>query len=244
MRLLLIDDHTMFRQSFSALMRELSHDTEVVQAANAQEALAALQGGQFDIVLLDWWFGAKSGSQTLEGILAAVPRSRVVILSGDANPRIVDEAICKGACGFISKDANTEQLTEALRIVLRGGIYLPPASVLVGSAPRGPVPRMPERTTAQAFPELTPRQADVLRVALRGLSNKEIARVLGIGVATVCTHLIGIYATIGAKNRTAAVYLASQRGVLITEDGEEQVRHDGHLSANQARRPGHRASPA
>lgn len=212
MRLLIIDDHELFREGFSALMTELTSDVEVAHAADVSEAALALKDASFDLVFLDWWLGSTSGSQALESILELAPRARIVILSGERSQQVVDQAIGQGACGFIPKGSSKAQLVEALRIIVRGGIFLPAATLL---APPAAPPSAPVRSMGQAFPELTPRQADVLRVALRGQSNKEIARELGIGVATVATHLVAVYSAIGAKNRTEAVYLAAQRGAQI-----------------------------
>ncbi|MBL0726904.1 response regulator transcription factor [Piscinibacter sp. HJYY11] len=208
MNALLVDDHALFREGFALLLATLKPDIQLAHASGWQNAadLAATQ--RFELVLLDWWLEDCDGQTMLEKLKAQAPDARIVILSGERSPDIVNRAIQLGACGFIPKGASKRELTDALQRVLSGQIYLPSMEPL-------PARRVPAPTVHQSFPELTNRQADVLRSALRGHSNKLIARELGISAATVATHLAAIYGIVGVKNRTEAVFLAATRGAVI-----------------------------
>jgi DNA-binding NarL/FixJ family response regulator len=129
-----------------------------------------------------------------------------VVLSGDRNAELVRNAVDFGAAGFIPKDSPPAQLMIAVKTIADGGVYLP----------TGGLAAIQTRDVRDAFPTLTERQADVLRAALRGNSNKLIARQLGISDGTVKTHLRAIYQELGTRNRTEAVYMAAEQGVRIS----------------------------
>lgn len=211
---LIVDDHALFREGLALLLRSLSPSIETLHAANVVDASRLLQQVQVELIFLDWWLrDSIEGADALSTLLARAPSARVVVLSGERSQQIVDGAIRRGASGFIPKEIDSRELTYALQLVLRGGIYLPTFGPDRSSARRAATGS--SRSVQEAFPELTPRQADVLRVALHGQTNKQIARSLGISVATVATHLMAIYSSIGVHNRTEAVFLASQRGATI-----------------------------
>lgn len=214
MKALIIDDHALFREGFSLLLGGLATNIELHQAGKVSDAEATLQGSEFELIFLDWWLhDSVQGVAAMAAVMAMAPSARLVILSGERSQIIVDLAIEKGASGFIPKEVDKDELTRALKKIVSGGIYLPVISPIpIKTAEQD---TEPWRSVSDAFPQLTARQADVLRVALRGQSNKQIARVLGISVATVATHLSAIYPSIGVGNRTEAVFLASKRGARI-----------------------------
>ncbi len=213
MRALIIDDHALFRGGFALLLRGLAPDIELDQAATVTEAMPKLQAQACELAFLDWWLPGTTGAEALDALRGVAPTVRFVILSGERSQRVVDLAIDRGACGFIPKEASTDELTSALQLILRGGIYLPPAYQTSSGKNKDSYP--PIRDLSSCFPELTKRQGDVFRSALRGHSNKQIARELGISFTTVATHLIAVYGAIGVRNRTEAVFVAAKRGALI-----------------------------
>ena len=206
MRVLVCDDHSLFREGLRLLLEKLDASMEVTLTGSAEEALAATRGAMFDLILLDWHMEGLQGARALEALREAAPLTRVVVLSGDRDAQLVRSAVDGGAAGFIPKDAPPAQLMTAVRTIADGGVYLPTG----GIAP------IHTRDVRDAFPQLTERQADVLRAALRGNSNKLIARELGISDGTVKTHLRAIYQELGTRNRTEAVYMAAEQGVRIS----------------------------
>jgi DNA-binding NarL/FixJ family response regulator len=207
MRVLVCDDHSLFREGLRLLLESLDADLQVTLAASAEEAVAKAQSATYDLVLMDWHMdGGMGGAAALEALRESAPLSRVVVLSGDRDVELVRTAVELGAAGFIPKDSAPAVLMQAVMRVAEGGVYLPTAGVT----------RVTPRDVRDAFPQLTERQADVLRAALRGSSNKLIARELGISDGTVKTHLRAIYQELGTRNRTEAVYMAAQQGVRIS----------------------------
>lgn len=206
MRVLVCDDHSLFREGLRLLLEKLDPGMEVTLTGSAEEALAATRDAMFDLILLDWHMDGLSGARALEALRESAPLTRVVVLSGDRNAELVRSAVDLGAAGFIPKDSPPTQLMTAVKTIADGGVYLPTGSLAPAQT----------RDVRDAFPQLTERQADVLRAALRGNSNKLIARQLGISDGTVKTHLRAIYQELGTRNRTEAVYMAAEHGVRIS----------------------------
>jgi two-component system, NarL family, nitrate/nitrite response regulator NarL len=206
MRVLVCDDHSLFREGLRLLLEKLDGSMQVTLTGSAEEALAATRSGMFDLILLDWHMDGLAGSRALEALRESAPLTRVVVLSGDRDAELVRTAVDLGAAGFIPKDSPPAQLMLAVKTIADGGVYLPSAGVS----------KIQTRDVRDAFPTLTERQADVLRAALRGNSNKLIARELGISDGTVKTHLRAIYQELGTRNRTEAVYMAAEQGVRIS----------------------------
>ena len=174
-------------------------------------------------MLLDWNLGAGAinGAQLIAQIVAQQPGTRVVVISADAHQLRVHAAIEAGAVGFVPKEASADLLIDAIRITSHGGIYLP-TSVLERTESAGetaldgtPDTAKAPATLQERYPRLTPRQIDVLICAVRGQSNKLIARALGISDGTVKQHLNAVYRELAVNSRTEAVYLLSRQGVKV-----------------------------
>jgi len=231
MKVLLIDDHPLIVSALGAVIQGMGSGVAVVSAgsaAAARETLAA--DASFDLALLDLQLGDSDGFAFLSELRATYPQVPIVIVS--ASDRSVDvlRAIGHGAMGFVPKRASNETLFEALRMVMSGGIYVPP--MIMRSAPpvggsRGAgdgwsgaswsvemsdgmagtssKPRAP-------FAELglTPRQTDVLALLLQGKPNKLIARALNLSVETVKDHVAAVLRALNVSSRTQAVLAVSQ----------------------------------
>lgn len=205
MKLLLIDDHALFRDGLSLLLSsrvfcDPAQPVEVLEAGSLQQAQSLIEMHlDVGLVLLDLGLGEHHGLGTLEAWLGMSPNVPVVVLSADDRPEVILSAIDAGAAGFIPKTAQARVMQEAVTHVLRGGVYLPD---------------LPQ-TWAGAAPDVrgfSGRQADVLRLLIEGKANKEICRRLALSESTVKTHLAAIFRKLGVNNRTQAVVAVAKSG--------------------------------
>jgi two-component system nitrate/nitrite response regulator NarL len=207
MRLLLVDDHALFREALRALLGKVSPEVIVVEAESAQAAIEQCRSSQFRVVLLDLGLSHTGGITTLEQFRAGAPEVPVVVLSGEHDPGLIRDAIEHGAVGYIPKTHTAEQMVGALRFVLGGGVYLPPETLHAE--------RQTPAADAGRFHLLSPRQQQVARLLLQGQANKAIARELDLSEGTVKAHVSAIYQIIGARNRVEAVTLAARHGFAV-----------------------------
>jgi DNA-binding NarL/FixJ family response regulator len=212
MNILLIDDHTLFREGLKFLLRSLDAALEVDEAGDCAKALEHAAARRYDLVLLDLKMPGVAGLDALAALRDAVPDAPLVVLSGEDNPGVVRAAIERGAMGFIPKSSTPEVMIQALKLVLAQGVYLPPA-VLDATAPSAAASQAaPAQPT---LPGLTPRQMDVLRCVIQGKPNKIIARELDLSEGTVKAHLSSVLRALGTRNRTEAVYAAAKLGLRL-----------------------------
>ena len=149
------------------------------------------------------------GRAGIAGLLRAAPETPIIILTGAHDDQILIDLLATGVDGFIQKTSGTDIILAAIDLVLAGGRYLPPRlAELVAAALSAPAPPNAERTL------VTPRQKEVLRLIADGLSNKEIARALGVAPTTVKTHVAQAIASVGALNRTDAAIKATSLGLI------------------------------
>lgn len=200
MKILVCDDHTLFREGLELVLAQLDPEAELLGVGNAEDALACIreQGGDLDLVLLDLALPGMDGFQALESIRNEFPAVPTVVVSASERASDARKAIDGGAAGFIPKSTRGKVLVGALQLVLAGGIYAPPELM---------------ETAAAATIALTPRQEEVLRLLARGLTNKDIARVLGIAEGTVKTHVLRIYEVLEVTNRTEAAMRMRELGL-------------------------------
>lgn len=230
MKVLLIDDHPLILSALTSVIQGLGDDLEVVGVGSAAETRTMLQqDAAFDLVLLDLQLADANGFDLLGELRAAYPSLPVVVVSASDRTSDVIRSIDMGAMGFVPKRASNETLFEALRLVMSGGIYVPPMSLGIDAG--GPAPAPADADTApgylrvvgreagggdyQTTPSLaslglTPRQTDVLALLLQGKPNKLIARDLNLSVETVKDHVAAVLRTLGVNSRTQAVLAVSQ----------------------------------
>lgn len=208
MRILLIDDHPLFRSGISAILCELDETVQTTEVNSCEEAFGVVtDDSRFALILLDLNLPGMDGMTGLSKLRDAAPATPIVVLSASENTAKIRQAINAGAKGYIPKSANREIILNALRLVLSGGVYLPVTIMEV------PIP-----TDTSDEQPLTPRQRDVLRWLARGKSNKEIAILLGMAENTVRVHVAAILKYLGVKNRTEAGYAATRRGLIAEPD--------------------------
>jgi DNA-binding NarL/FixJ family response regulator len=221
MKVLLVDDHPLILAALQTMIQELDPDVQVTavgSAGAARSALAAETDVDFDLVLLDLQLGDASGFDVLVEMRRDHPALPVVVVSASDRASDVIQAIDLGAMGFVPKRASNDTLVEALRLVMAGGIYVPPMHLgsngqRTGAGPAAiPAADSPGYQVTPSFEELglTPRQADVLTQLLQGKPNKEIARRLGLSVETVKDHVQAVLRALGVSSRTQAVLAVSQ----------------------------------
>ncbi|GEM82908.1 response regulator [Meiothermus hypogaeus] len=206
-RILLVDDHPVVRAGLSGLLSS-QPDLEVVgEASNGLEALDLLEKQKPDVILMDLRMPQMDGVSAIRQIRAKFPKVQVLVLTTyDTDSEIV-RAVEAGATGYLLKDVPREELFRAVRLCARGEAVLsPPIAARLLGRMRGP-----------AEENLSVRELEVLSLVARGLSNKEIARKLKISEATVKTHLLHTFGKLGVDDRTAAVTVALERGILRLE---------------------------
>lgn len=205
--ILLVDDHPIVREGLSAILATQA-DMEVVgEAAGGEEALALAARLEPDIVLLDLEMPDLDGVETLRAMMTSRPGTRVIVFTAFDTDEQVMAAVKAGASGYLLKGAPRQELFRAIRVVDEGGSLLEPvvASRLL---------RQMSRDSVQSTEALTPREVEVLGLLAQGLQNKEIAAELAISERTVKFHVSAILAKLGAGNRTEAVAIAAQRGLI------------------------------
>lgn len=227
MKVLLVDDHPLILSALQAVIQGLGDDVAVFGVASADEARTALQrDAGFDLALLDLGLGDEDGFDLLAELRTQYPALPVVVVSATERQVDVIRAIDMGAMGFVPKRASNRDLFEALRMVMSGGVYIPPMMLGLPAPPPGgdTVPavmrRVPEEPLAAPEPAqkvrsfeslgLTPRQAEVLALLLKGMPNKLIARELSLSVETVKDHVAAVLRALGVSSRTQAVLAVSQ----------------------------------
>lgn len=218
MDVLLADNHPLILWAFQAMLEEIQPGvsvTSVSTPAAVREAVAA-QPSRFGLLLLDLQLGdPASGYELLADLRMQHPELPVVVVSATNHPADVIHAIDLGASGYLPKRLSTTALADALRLVLEGGIFVPPMGPSESTAA---VPASAGPETYQTLPSfealgLTPRQADVLGLLLQGKPNKEIARRLGLSVETVKDHVQAVLRALGVNSRTQAVLAVNQLAV-------------------------------
>ncbi|MEU1882640.1 response regulator transcription factor [Streptosporangium sp. NPDC020072] len=231
-RVLVADDQAVVREGL-VLLLGLLPDVEVVgSAGDGLEALRLVAELRPDVVLMDLRMPRMDGVEATREIRAAFPATQVVVLTTYADDESVFAALRAGARGFLTKSAGAEEIGRAVAAVVNGDAQLDPGvqrrllNAVMGEPPPPPGRTRPaererqERRGRGPLPDgLTPREAEVLRLIARGLSNAEIAAVLFIGEATVKTHINNLFAKARLRDRVHAVTYAYRVGLAEPETG-------------------------
>jgi DNA-binding NarL/FixJ family response regulator len=223
MKILLVDDHTLFREGMRLVLTQLDPGCEIIEAASCEAAFAEANAhSDCDIVLLDLDLPDMPGFAALSVLREEHPHLPVVVLSASDDRASVIEALDRGAMGFIPKSASSGVLLGALRLVLAKGVYIPPA-VLATDSPIAAPPvesRPPKRPLRAADLGLTDRQMDVLGLMVQGKPNKLICRELNLAEGTVKTHVTAVLRALNVTNRTQAVLAVSRLGLTFPSPGK------------------------
>jgi DNA-binding NarL/FixJ family response regulator len=235
-KVLVIDDHPLILEALHHVLRQLAQEVEVYDARTAVEG-RRLVGAHPDtgLLLLDLSLPDADGLSLLGELRNDFPAIPVVVLSASDRREDVLRAIDLGAMGFIPKTSSNQVMLQALRLVLSGGVYLPPAALMhredahVESAFRPPAePAGAARVSVREL-GLTSRQAQVLALILQGKPNKVICRELGLAEGTVKIHVAAILRALNVSTRTQAVIEASRLGLRLEGPGiEPAAAHPRH----------------
>jgi len=228
MRILLIDDHPLFRAGLELLLKELEPSAQVLHAGTCAEGIAVARKKPLNLVFLDLGLPDGDGLACLKALKEARPSLPVVVVSGQAMGRsLVEEALELKAMGFVPKSENPDMVVAALRTALAGGVFLPAS--LVGAQPRilGSRAEGEDARRRPALPRIcqaaelgvTPRQGDVLRLLVQGLPNKRIASMLGISVPVVKKHVSDLLAHFQVVGRTQLVAWIARQGICLGPPG-------------------------
>lgn len=206
-RIILVDDHSLFRNGLRELLERCEGCRVVGEAASGEEFLAMMEGMEADIVFMDFSMPGLDGAQTTERALARRPELRIITLSMFGEESYYSRMVEAGARGFLLKDSDIGDVLEAIGTVMGGGSYFSPQllSSLTG--------RMRTRDDA-ADDQLSSREREILVAVCRGLSNQEIADELFISKRTVDAHRANILEKTGCKN-TASLVVYAIRNRLV-----------------------------
>ncbi len=200
MRILFADDHDLLRESVAA-MAAAEGAADFVTVSDLEAALHALQSDAFDLVLLDYQMPGMNGLEGLQRAIVAAKGVPVAVISGTTRRALAEEALSRGAAGFVPKTLGVKAMIAAMQVMVEGGQFAP-LSMLEESPPAGAL-----------LEELTRREMDVLRGICQGKSNKEIARDLEVQEVTIKLHVKTLTRKLGARNRTHAAMIARSAGM-------------------------------
>jgi two-component system, NarL family, nitrate/nitrite response regulator NarL len=218
-RVLVVDDHTLFRRGLISLLAGDARFQVVAEAGDANEAHQRAAQTQPDVILLDNHMPGVNGVDALAGFKALAPRARVLMLTVSEDERDLSAALRGGARGYLLKTMDSEMLASAIQRTMAGESVISPemTTKLVNAFQAGQgaatPPRPPPAVDADPIHSLSPRESEILALIAKGASNKVVARDLNIAEATVKIHVQHILRKLNLSSRVqAAVYLAGRTG--------------------------------
>lgn len=201
-RVLIADDHPLYRDALRMVVPQALDDVQLSEACCEADVVAQVTSdAAFDLVVLDLDLPGADGLSCLRHVRETAPLTPIIVVSGNDDPATMSDVVMAGAAGYVPKSAPRQVLIDAMRVILAGGTYLPAAAVIAlrrSQAGREPDAGRPQRES------LTSRQKRVLSLLTRGLSNKHIARELGISEITVKAHVSLLFRKLGVANRVQA----------------------------------------
>jgi DNA-binding NarL/FixJ family response regulator len=205
MKIIFADDHTLFRAGMRHLLSQLDHELVLLEAADHEGAAKlAAEHPDADLLLMDLAMPGQNPYAAIKELRNRHPTLPIVVMSATNEAGEVQRTFDSGAMGFIPKHETAPVMLSALRLVLSGGIYMPPLLMQHTSG----------AALSAGVNRLTPRQLEVLHGIAEGKSNKEIGRAMGLSEATVKAHVMALYRALNVDNRVAAAQAAKAKGLL------------------------------
>ncbi len=221
LRVLIADDHKLFRQGLISLMKTRPDLVEVVgEAETGAQAVKMAEKLQPDVVLMDIYMPEGSGLEAARRIREKTQEVEIVMLTSSEEDEHLAEAVGIGVAGYLLKNLDREELFELI-----GGIESGEAAITRTMAAKLLKTTARQRTTTQEGEELTDREIDVLKLVAQGASNSEVAEQLGVTINTVKTHLKHIYGKLQIDNRTQAATYAIKTGLVSSLGGKNPENH-------------------
>ena len=215
MRILLADDHPLFREGVKPVLEKLDPDAEVIEAVDFPSAFEAMRhGGEMDLALMDLYMPGMSGIDGVIRFRAMFPDIPLVILSASEQLDDMQKPLAAGALGYISKSSSSDMILGALRRVLAGGVYTPPSLL---DRDDDAAAAAAATAVGKRYPALSGRQIQVLRHLAKGSSNRQIGEALDVTEGTIKLHVAAIFRILKVNNRTEAVLVAQKMGL----DGDD-----------------------
>lgn len=200
-RVLIADDHAIFRQGLATIINRDPDMNVIAQAENGEQAIALFEEHQPDVTLMDLRMPEVEGVAAIAAICAIAKSARIIVLTTYDSDEDIYRGLQAGAKGYLLKETEPDELLNAIHTVHRGQQYIPPD---VGA-------KLAQRLSN---PELSERELEVLRSLAQGMSNAEIAAALSIGEGTVKSHVNRILNKLDVGDRTQAVIVAVKRGIV------------------------------
>lgn len=206
-KILLVDDHSIVRQGVRMIL-EKETDLEVIgEAADAVEAVAKAGESHPDVVVMDLNLSETNGIEASRRILAANPNTKIIVLSAESSPEIVNRALQAGVSGYVIKEDASEELLRAIHTVISSRFYLCPSITTALLRAQNFTPKAP------AAPELTERDKELLRLITKGQRNKEIAEKLNLSVKSVEANRSKLMTKLGCGSAAELVRYAVREGI-------------------------------
>lgn len=205
MKIIFADDHTLFRAGMRHVLNSFDDELVLLEAADHEGAAKlATEHPDADLLLMDLAMPGQNPYAAIQQLRSRHPTLPIVVMSATNEAGEVQRAFDSGAMGYIPKHETAPVMLSALRLVLSGGIYMPPLLMR----------HTPGASLSAAVNRLTPRQLEVLRGIADGKSNKEIGRAMNLSEATVKAHVMALYRALNVDNRVAATQVAKDKGLL------------------------------
>ncbi len=214
-RVLVVDDHAMFRDGLRAVLEHQEDMAVVGEAGDADTALVLARQLAPDVILMDLNLPNRSGVEVTREVCGTLPRVRVIALTMYRDDDMIAAAVQAGVSGYVLKDARATDLLQAIRTVAAGGAAVDP---MVTSRVLEQYRRLSAREDTLSVGFLTERELEMLRLLTAGASNRTIAEKLYLSEQTVKNTLSGIYQKLGASNRTEAAAIARRKGLIKAEE--------------------------
>ena len=205
--ILLVDDHSIVRQGVRLILQSVAGFEVIGEAGDAVNAVAKACESHPDVVVMDLELTDSSGIDASRRILAAIPDTKIIVLSAESNPDIVNRALQAGVSGYVVKEDAGEELIRAINTVMGGRFYLCPSITTALLRAQSFTPKIP------AAPELTDRDKELLRLITKGQRNKEIAEKLNLSVKSVEANRSKLMTKLGCNSAAELVRYAVREGI-------------------------------